>query len=216
MSPDLTPIRVDARADAGAPRRVAALLARAFQDDPQMVAAFPDAERRARSLPWLIGLNVRYGCLYGEVYATPQMEGAVVWLPPTATMFTFSRIARAGMLAAPFKVSWRALGRLAVMERYAARLRLRHAPMPHWYLSQIGVVPSHQGRGLGSALLRSTLARIDAEQGCCYLETTKQANVRFYQQHGFRVVGDGETYAGGPHVWGSLRAPGADGAAHRR
>jgi hypothetical protein len=61
---------------------VAGLLARAFQDDPMMVAAFPDATRRARSLPRLNVLTVRYVVRYGEVYATPGMEGAALWLPP--------------------------------------------------------------------------------------------------------------------------------------
>ena len=46
-------------------RRVAAMLARAFQDDPLMRYAIPDDERRRRLLPRLIALNVRYGRRYG-------------------------------------------------------------------------------------------------------------------------------------------------------
>ncbi|HEX9058477.1 MAG TPA: hypothetical protein VF818_13195, partial [Ktedonobacterales bacterium] len=49
--------------------RVAALLARAFDDDALMHYAIPDARQRHRLLPWIIGLNVRYGCRYGTVYA---------------------------------------------------------------------------------------------------------------------------------------------------
>jgi ribosomal protein S18 acetylase RimI-like enzyme len=203
---DLAPARVDAHADAATIARIAALLARAFADDPEMVAAFPDAARRARQLPVLIGLNVRFGCRYGEVYTTPGMDGAAVWLPPGAR-FTLGRVARSGMLAAPLRVDWGALRRVAAVERYAARLHHRHAPMPHWYLSQIGVEPSRQGRGIGGALLGAMLARIDAERGWCYLETTKRANLPFYEKHGFRIMEEGETYRGGPRVWGLLRAP---------
>ena len=50
--------------------RAAKLLARAFQADPLMTYAFPDVIRRERLLPLLIGWNVRFGNLYGEVYAT--------------------------------------------------------------------------------------------------------------------------------------------------
>src|ERR1051326_7905222 len=67
------------RIDTASIPRAAELLARAFQDDPLMTYAFPDAARRARLLPWLIGLNVRYGCLYGEVYATSGWEGTAIW-----------------------------------------------------------------------------------------------------------------------------------------
>lgn len=206
--PDLAPVHVEFGEDASALARIAALLARAFANDPQMVAALPDAQRRARHLPWLIGLNVRYGCLYGEVYTMPGWEGAAIWLPPHATTFTVGRMARAGMLAAPLRLDWRVLARLAVMEGAATQLHRRYAPMPHWYLAQIGVEPSRQGQGIGSALLRSMLARIDREEGRCYLETTKQTNLRFYEKHGFRVVGDAQTRVGGVRMWGLLRSPG--------
>jgi ribosomal protein S18 acetylase RimI-like enzyme len=207
VTSDLAPIRVDARADAATVAQIAALLARAFANDPEMVAAFPDAGRRAHQLPILIGLNVRFGCRYGEVYTTPEMEGAAVWLPPGAT-FTLGRVARSGMLAAPLRLDWGALRRVATVERYAAQLHHRYAPMPHWYLSQIGVEPGRQGRGIGGALLGAMLARIDAERDWCYLETTKRANLPFYEKHGFRVMEEGETYAGGPRLWGLLRTPG--------
>lgn len=207
--PSLAPFRVDLREDPSALARLAAMLARAFADDPQMVAALPDARLRARRLPWLIGLNVRYGCLYGEVYATPAWEGAAIWLPPNATTFTLGRMARAGMLAAPLRLDWRVLARLATTESAATQLHRRHASMPHWYLAQIGVEPSHQGRGIGSMLLRSMLARIDREGSWCYLETTKQANLRFYEQHGFRVAGEVPTWSGSVRIWGMLRSPAA-------
>src|SRR6516165_9103855 len=78
-------------------RRVATLFARAFQDDPLMRYAIPDAGQRLRVLPGLIGLNVCYGCRYGEVYATSDYTGAAVWLPPGQTVYSLRRMLRAGM-----------------------------------------------------------------------------------------------------------------------
>jgi ribosomal protein S18 acetylase RimI-like enzyme len=115
---------------------------------------------------------------------------------------------RAGMFAAPLAVDWAVLRRLSVVEIYTTRLHRRHAPRAHWYLSQIGVEPARQGQGLGSALLGPMLARMDGENVPCYLETSKAANVAFYQKYGFAVVADGDAVAGGPHVWAMLRAPG--------
>lgn len=187
--------------------RVAALLARAFEDDPLMDYAMPDPAARARLLPKLIGLNVRYGQRYGEVYATAKWEGAAVWLPPRRTRYTPWRMLRAGMFAAPLAVDWAVLRRLSVVENYTARLHRLHAPREHWYLSQIGVEPNRQGQGIGSALLRPMLARMDAQSVPCYLETEKAANVSFYRKHGFTVVADGDAVAGGPHVWAMVRTP---------
>src|SRR5579859_5800305 len=130
--------------------RVSAVLARAFHDDPEMVYALPDEETRARLLPWLIGLNVRYSLRYGEVYATPGWEGAALWLPPGQTHFTLGHMLRAGMFAAPLVLGWSALRRLAALGGRAVDLHQRYAADPHWYLSQIGVEPAQQHHGAAS------------------------------------------------------------------
>lgn len=186
-------------------RRVAAMLARAFQDDPLMRYAIPDADERRRLLPWLIGLNVRYGCRYGLVYATPGYEGAAVWLPPGQTKMTLGRMLRAGMFAAPLRVRWPILRRLAATGKYATALHERYAPGPHWYLAQVGVEPSQRRRGIASRLLRPMLAQIDATALPCYLETENEANVAVYQRFGFQVVAEGVAPAGGPRIWAMLR-----------
>lgn len=199
--PAFEPIRVSAPDGP----RVAALLARAFQDDPEMVYAFADATERARALPRLISLNVRYGLLFGEVYAAPDWQGAAVWLPPGQTRFTVARVLRAGMLAAPLRLPWRTLRRLATLGRRAAGLHARHAPDPHWYLSQLGVEPTHQRQGIASGLLAPILARCDAERLPCYLETANPANIAFYQRHGFAVVDESRPDTDIPGLWALRR-----------
>jgi ribosomal protein S18 acetylase RimI-like enzyme len=186
--------------------RVAALLARAFQDDPLMSYAIPDATERRRVLPRVVELNVRYGCWYGEVYATPGYDGAATWLPPGQAILTPWRMLRAGMFTAPLRIRWPVLRRLAVAGVSAAALHDRQSLGPHWYLSQIGVEPSSQRQGVASRLLRPMLARIDASALPCYLDTEYEPNVMFYQRFGFQVVGiDGVTPAG-LRIWGMLRA----------
>jgi ribosomal protein S18 acetylase RimI-like enzyme len=187
-------------------RRAGAVLARAFQDDPLMVWAIPDADERRRILPWLIGLNVGYGCRYGEVYATLGYEGIAIWLPPGQSAFTLRRMARAGMLAALFRLRPSALRRMATVEGAAAALHQRYAPGQHWYLAQIGVDPAHQRRGVASRLLQPMLARMDAAGQPCYLETENGTNLAFYQRHGFRVVAEESVSGGGPHIWAMARS----------
>lgn len=194
------------RIGAGQSARVTALLARAFQDDPMMVFAFPNARRRARSLPRLIGLNVRYAVRYGEVYATPGVEGAAVWLPPGRRQISIGGMLRVGALLAPLTVSWVALRRMSAVGAREARLYQRYAPMPCWYLSQIGVEPALQGRGFGGRLLVPLLARMDARGLPVYLETTTASNVALYQRYGFEVVAE-IALNRGPRAWAMLRLP---------
>ena len=193
-------------------RRVAAMLARAFQDDPLMRYAIPDDERRRRLLPRLIALNIRYGRRYGEVYATPGFQGAAIWLPPGQTRMTLWRILRAGMFTAPIWAPWRVLQRLAVSGDHAAALQQRCLSEPHWYLSQLGVEPAAQRRGVASRLLAPMLARMDAATLPCYLETENAANLAFYQRFGFRVFAEETALAGGPPIWGMARRPISSGS----
>ena len=60
-----------------------------------------------------------------------------------------------------------------------------HPHERHFYLSFIAVAPRFQGMGLGSALLESTLARIDEAGVPAYLENSNPKNTRLYERHGF-------------------------------
>src|SRR5262249_29519952 len=160
----------------------------------------PDAHERRRLLPWLIGLTARDGCHAGAVYATPGFAGAAIWLPPGRTRRTPWRMLCAGMMAAPLRVRWSILRRLAAVEARAQALHERCAPEPHWYLAQLGVEPSLQRRGISTRLLQPMLADLDAQALPCYLETETWTNVAVYQRHGFRVVAEDACLPGGMHI----------------
>lgn len=59
---------------------------------------------------------------------------------------------------------------------------------PHWYLTDLAVDPGSQGLGIGSALLRDRLAKVDADGLPAYLEATTPASRRLYERHGFAYV----------------------------
>ncbi len=71
----------------------------------------------------------------------------------------------------------------------AGEMQQYHPKTPHWYLSMLGVDPARQGRGLGSALLKHTLSRVDDEHAVAYLESSNMKNVPLYERHGFEVMG---------------------------
>jgi ribosomal protein S18 acetylase RimI-like enzyme len=58
----------------------------------------------------------------------------------------------------------------------------------HWHLGPVGVLPSHQGKGIGTALLNRFCKEVDASLAPAYLETDTDENVRFYERFGFQVV----------------------------
>jgi ribosomal protein S18 acetylase RimI-like enzyme len=63
---------------------------------------------------------------------------------------------------------------------------------PHYSLSLFATKPECRGRGIGMALLRDDLARIDAEGACAYLESTNPTNNARYAGVGFATHGQFE------------------------
>jgi ribosomal protein S18 acetylase RimI-like enzyme len=53
----------------------------------------------------------------------------------------------------------------------------------------LGVDPARQGLGLGSAMLKAGLARVDADHLPAYLESSNPRNVPLYERFGFEVMG---------------------------
>ena len=64
-----------------------------------------------------------------------------------------------------------------------------HPHETHWYLNVLSTLPSRQGQGLGSAILKPVLEEADAEGLPCYLESSNPRNVSLYLRHGFTETG---------------------------
>lgn len=83
----------------------------------------------------------------------------------------------------------------------------KHPKEPHYYLFAIAARPQAQGRGLGGALMRNALARIDAEGMPAYLENSKERNISFYRHFGFEVVEQIQAHKNAPPLWAMWREP---------
>ncbi len=184
--------------------QAAAMLSRAFYHDPLVQYAVPDEARRARMLPSFYRIAVRYALRYGEVYTTPGVEGAACWLTPGNTTLSTWRLLRVAP-SAPFTFGPSEQRRNIDFSRYAEDVHARALSGPHWYLWCLGVEPSRQHQGLGGQLVQPALARADRDGLPCYLETTKEANLPFYEKRGFIVVSDGVVPGTTLRVWGMRR-----------
>ena len=60
----------------------------------------------------------------------------------------------------------------------------------HWTLGPIGVLPTHQGSGVGATLMKRFCKEVDACQARGYLETDKDINVSFYEKFGFKTISE--------------------------
>jgi ribosomal protein S18 acetylase RimI-like enzyme len=167
----------------------ATMLARAFFPDPKMTHLLPEVSTRTGRSRFLFEFELRYGIIYGEVYATSlAYEGVCVWLPSEKSAINLWRAFRAGGFRLRAQLGPEGLTRLLAFSDRLDELHAQHLSAPHTYLFFIGVDPDHQGMGYAGRLIRPMLERLDAKGMPCYLNTQNENNVGLYEHFGFRVV----------------------------
>lgn len=165
------------------------VLARALYRDPLFGHLVPDARRREQTLPRLLKPAVRYGLLYGEVYATSDaLEGVAVWLRPETAFASTVRLLRSRTWAIPLTVGIKEFARLWAFLKHTWSMREAHAGSPQWFLQLLGVDPDRQRAGWGSRLLEPMLERLDERAIACSLDTENPANLSYYERFGFRIA----------------------------
>lgn len=129
--------------------------------------------------------------------------GGAIWLGPGKKAYDFSLLDQLKM--APLMLRIAGFSGMAKGFDLAEKLAGKHPREPHAHLAFIGVASAAQGRGVGSEILKLTLAPLDAAGVTAYLETTTERNVALYQRHGFEVTG--EVALPGLLMWTMTRAP---------
>lgn len=177
------------------------VLARAFDDDPIQRWVFPSARVRARYGDQFFRWSL-WRCADQEVsWTTDDLAGAALWTLPGRWQLSARQLARLAQWAGR-GVRWR--GPLVMWGLTA--VELHHPSDRHLYLAVLGVDPSRQGAGVGSALLAPGLELCDRDGIAAYLETGKERNLAFYARHGFQVTNRLRLPAG-PPVWLMRREP---------
>lgn len=114
--------------------------------------------------------------------------GAAIWLNPGDKAFDLPPLRELMLTPLLFGVAGvKGMRRATALGRQLATL---HPSVPHAHLVFLGVAPEAQGRGVGSAILKHTLAPLDAAGIPAYLEASTERNVALYQRHGFFISGE--------------------------
>jgi ribosomal protein S18 acetylase RimI-like enzyme len=186
--------------------RAAITLERAFSTDPMFRWIFPDPSRRSKALRWLFRVPLDYGLRHGHVTQSHDGRAVTIWFPPDRPV-TVGGMIRSGMLTMPFRMGFgpfaQFMGANAVMEG----IHKKEVLGPHWYLLIVGVDTELQGRGAGTAVVKEGLARADETNSVCYLETSEERNLAFYERLGFVVLQSATLGRGGPTAWAMRREP---------
>lgn len=188
-------IHVVDRADAA---RAVSVQVMAFSVDPIMRWFWSEPDAYVRNFPTFVRGFGGGAFEHDAAYVTEAFLGGSLWLPPGVGTDD----------AALEKLFTETVAEPARSEAFSIleQIGAAHPTEPHWHLAFLGVDPTQQGKGIGAALLRHTLARIDEQRLHGYLESSNPANVSLYQRHGFEVIREIRV-GGSPPVIPMVRVP---------
>jgi predicted GNAT family N-acyltransferase len=197
----------------------AKMMAATFFPDPLSCYLIPNESDRLEILEKVWSKMIKQDFPLGHIYCShqehsdtsaslgnPQLLGIASWLPPNAkspSLLQSLPLIFEIFLQSGFLSTSRILNVLTKTEAY----RLHDCPTPHWYLDGLAVSPNAQGKGIGGLLLQPILQQADRQGEICYLFTSTDRAVKFYQRHGFLVRDELRILKDAPPLWMMMRSP---------
>jgi len=175
-------VRLAQKSDSAA---VQQLLASVFDDDPLMEWFVRHDDKRSLAFSEFFDYMVnRYCFKYGECWVNDPLTGAALWMPPGRWEVPLTD------QIASFRQVLTIFGIQQLLKKFSDRNTIdrNHPRHPHYYLAALAVLPAERQKGLGSRLIQPILKRCDEEGIGCYLETSRERTIRFYQRHGFSIM----------------------------
>lgn len=122
------------------------------------------------------------------IYAdSEELNGFAVWVPLGFTGSKTLPFLQNGGIPLLLHCGLGIIRKLLVYENFAMKLKKKHTGHVDWYLYNLSVRQSAQGKGIASKLMHPMLQFCDDEKMVAYLETNKESNVPMYQHYGFHL-----------------------------
>jgi GNAT superfamily N-acetyltransferase len=129
------------------------VIVRAFAADPAARWGWPDSQQYFLHFPSFVKTFGGKAFTHGSAYYIEGYTAAALWLRPNVypdedKLISLVQRTVSEQIQKDFFPVFEQMGRY-------------HPSEPHWYLPLMGVDPSQQGKGFGSALLQHTLIQCD-------------------------------------------------------
>lgn len=178
--------------------RTVAVIVLAFSTDPVARWTYPDSHDYITYFPQIVRAFGGKAFQHATGYYVDGFLGAALWLPPDVAPQEDEMV---GLLQRSVSEE-RHQELFSVLEQMGGY----HPSEPHWYLPLIGIDPTLQGKGYGSALMEHALVACDKEKRLAYLESSNPRNIPLYKRHGFELLGTIQA-GSSPPIYPMLRRP---------
>ncbi|MFN8576875.1 MAG: GNAT family N-acetyltransferase [Candidatus Sericytochromatia bacterium] len=180
------------------------ILLKAFESEPMSNWTVKNDNKRLQRIKLMQETIIKFfGFPYGEVFTNEDKTSCAVWIKPE-NFFNISFTSLSLILAWVKTVGIERIPKILK----TANILSKHQPkFKCYYLMSLGVIPEHQGKGIGSKLIKPILDKCDKERIPIYLETSNKDNLRFYEKHGFRIKDEINNPSILPLTWTMIREP---------
>ena len=170
----------------------------AFSSDPIVRWMYPNEEQYQKHFPNFVKTFASKAFDHNTVYCATDYAGGAFWFPPQIEPET-DALAELIQQTVSKAIQEEVFTLFEQIDR-------SHPQQPYWYLGILGIKPSQQSKGYGSALVKQILDRCDRHSQLAYLESSNSANLPFYQRHGFEVIDEIQT-GSSPTIFPMVRYP---------
>jgi GNAT superfamily N-acetyltransferase len=178
-------IRVIGQADVQSAGQV---LANAFRDYAFFQYCLGDADNYDRMAPRMFASFVRWTMLYGKAWATHDLNAVALRQPPGTRSIGFWNALRSGMALTFLRMDSATRRRFSrTTPMVADTHKTIMGDQAHWHCWMLGVLPVHQGTGVGGRLMRYTFEQSDRARLPCYLETFSERSVRVHESQLYSI-----------------------------
>lgn len=167
----------------------ASVISQAFVDDPLCAFMLPFKRTRVKTLYKFFRAYSEVGIKNDRGYGSGEpLRGVAFWQFPEHASLSISLKSIGKFLPLLFTMYPIGYFRAKAILKQIDTLRQKYAGEPHFYLDNIGVLPSARGQGVSSRLIRPILGMADARNVIAYTDTVTRSNVALYEHFGFRCV----------------------------
>lgn len=156
------------------------ILSESFDSNKSVNYVIKQDQKKAQRIRGLMEYSFDKCFKYGQIWLNEEKNAcALIMLPST---FSFQS------LLMDIRFALQVAGSLNIIRKASnkeADVKKHHPRSPFLHLWFIGVKKQHQGKGLGTQLIREIEAN-NHQQLPIYLETSTERNVPFYQKLGFQ------------------------------
>lgn len=187
-----------AQAEPADAEHVGSLIASAFADLDVTAWLIPDPAGRHQPLAGQFTMLTAHAMGHGRVDlavddADRQLVGAAVWFDRTRPLPPVPDYDQAlAELCGPHLPRFQTLD--SAFEQH-------HPAAPHHHLAFLAARPDRRGQGIGTALLRTHHARLDADGHAAYLEAADERSRALYAAHGYQTRAPLRLPDAGPVMW---------------